>query len=336
MQYRALGKTGLRVPAVGFGCGNVGGLMVRGGHDVQMRAVRHAIELGIDYFDTAAAYGDGQSETHLGQVLAELRANVHVATKFRVEQADLADVASAVRRSLEASLRRLRRSAVDVFQLHNNLHAERQEGRRTISAEDVLRKGGIADALDALRAEGLVRHIGFTGMGETDEVHKVVVSGRFDTVQAYYNLLNPSAGQQVPAGYPNQDYRQLMAAAAEQDMGVIVIRSLAGGALGGPASRQGLASPSVGSTMATGNDYESDVARAGALAFLAGDGWSVAQASIRFALDNPATSTVMVGFSDEAQIHAAVAAAEAPPLDAGVRARLQELWASDLGLAGPG
>jgi len=66
VEYRTLGRTGIRVPAVGFGCGNVGGLMIRGTHDVQVHAVQHAIGLGIDYFDTAAAYGDGQSETHLG------------------------------------------------------------------------------------------------------------------------------------------------------------------------------------------------------------------------------------------------------------------------------
>ena len=77
MEYRTLGRTGIRVPAVGFGCGNVGGLMIRGTHEVQVHAVQHAIGLGIDYFDTAAAYGDGQSETHLGAVLAELRPDVH-------------------------------------------------------------------------------------------------------------------------------------------------------------------------------------------------------------------------------------------------------------------
>ena len=335
MEYRTLGRTGIRVPAVGFGCGNVGGLMVRGTHDVQVRAVRHALDLGIDYFDTAPSYGDGRSETHLGEVLAELRPDVHVATKFRIDPEDAPDIAGAVRRSLESSLRRLRRDSVDVLQLHNNLQADRVS-RRPLSADDVLRSGGIADALDALRSEGLIRHMGFTGMGETDEVHTVIASGRFDTVQVYYNLLNPSAGEPVPASYPSQDFRELMAAAAARDMGVIVIRSIAGGALGGPAARQGLASANPGA-MVPGNDYDTDLRRAGALAFLlTGEGWSLAQAGVRFALDNPSTSTVMVGFSDEAQIDAAAAAADAEPLTAEVRAKLQALWATDLGLAAAG
>ncbi len=332
VEYRTLGRTGIRVPAVGFGCGNVGGLMIRGTHDVQVHAVQHALSLGIDYFDTAAAYGDGQSETHLGEVLAELRPDVHVATKFRIDQESSADIAGAVRRSLEASLRRLQRDYVDVLQLHNNLRAERGS-QRTVSAHDVLRSGGIADALDELRSDGLIRHLGFTGMGETDEVHAVIASGRFDTVQAYYNLLNPSAGGPVRAGFPAQDFRELMAAAAARDIGVIVIRSLAGGALGGPGARRGLASNNPGA-MVPGNDYEADVSRAGALAFLTADGWSLAQASVRFALDHPSTSTVVVGFSDEAQIDAAAAAADAEPLADDVRSKLRELWATDLGLAG--
>ena len=71
MQYRTLGRTGLRVSEIGFGCGNVGGLMTRDGHDEQLGAVRHALDLGINYFDTARAYGEGRSETNLGRVLDE-------------------------------------------------------------------------------------------------------------------------------------------------------------------------------------------------------------------------------------------------------------------------
>ena len=69
MNYRALGRTGLKVSEIGFGCGNVGGLMIRGEHADQVKAVARAMELGINYFDTASQYGDGQSESNLGRVL---------------------------------------------------------------------------------------------------------------------------------------------------------------------------------------------------------------------------------------------------------------------------
>ena len=82
-----LGRTGLRVSEVGFGCGNVGGLLVRGSHETQVAVVRRALALGIDYFDTAAGYGDGLSETHLGEVLAELRPDPPDARDTRIDGA---------------------------------------------------------------------------------------------------------------------------------------------------------------------------------------------------------------------------------------------------------
>src|SRR5262245_20920658 len=63
MEYRPLGRTDLRVSAVGYGCGSVGGLMIRGDRDEMTRAVARAIDAGINYFDTARLYGNGQSET---------------------------------------------------------------------------------------------------------------------------------------------------------------------------------------------------------------------------------------------------------------------------------
>ena len=69
MEYRTFGKTGLRVSTLGFGCGNVGGLIIREEPRTRVRAVARAIEAGINYFDTAAMYGNGQSEQNLGQVL---------------------------------------------------------------------------------------------------------------------------------------------------------------------------------------------------------------------------------------------------------------------------
>ena len=68
MEYRLLGRTGLKVSEIGFGCGNIGGLIIRGSFEEQLEAVRIALDLGINYFDTAPSYGDGLSETNLGHV----------------------------------------------------------------------------------------------------------------------------------------------------------------------------------------------------------------------------------------------------------------------------
>src|SRR5687767_10713741 len=120
MQFRTLGRTGLRVSAVSFGCGPVSGLMTGDDHAAQRAAVVAALDAGVNWFDTAPGYGNGASEANLGRVLAELPADgVHVATKVRVPAEG--DVAGFVRRSVEESLRRLRLPRVTLLQLHNGI-----------------------------------------------------------------------------------------------------------------------------------------------------------------------------------------------------------------------
>src|SRR2546422_6824167 len=106
MEMRTFGRSGMRVSILGFGCGAVGGLMVRGQPADQERAVARAVEAGIDFFDTAPGYGDGRSETNLGRVLARLRPKITLATKVMIRPEERSDIAGAVARSLEASLRR--------------------------------------------------------------------------------------------------------------------------------------------------------------------------------------------------------------------------------------
>src|SRR5258705_2044443 len=121
MEYRVLGRTGLRVSALGFGCGDVGGLMVRGAPADRERGVARALELGINYLDTAPAYGSGESEKNLGQVLRALKPPVIVGTKWRPVAADLADRGGAVARSVATSLGPLAVERVELVRLLNLL-----------------------------------------------------------------------------------------------------------------------------------------------------------------------------------------------------------------------
>ncbi|HEY7365761.1 MAG TPA: aldo/keto reductase, partial [Methylomirabilota bacterium] len=223
MEYRPLGRTGLQVSALGFGCGNVGGLMVRGTPADRERAVARALELGLNYFDTAPSYGDGQSELHLGQVLRALKPQVYVGTKFRLEADDLKDVARAVARSLETSLGRLGLERVDLLQLHNPITTKPHPG--WLEPQRVL--GEVVPALQELRRQGKIRFLGMTAIGDTPAVHQVIDSGLIDTAQVCYNLLNPSAGMPVPPRFPAQDFDRLLTHTRAQRMGVIVIRVLA-------------------------------------------------------------------------------------------------------------
>ncbi|HEY93694.1 MAG TPA: aldo/keto reductase [Dehalococcoidia bacterium] len=335
MEYRTLGKTGLRVSEIGFGCGNVGGLMVRGTEQEQLEAVELALQLGINYFDTAPAYGNGQSETNLGRVLKQIKEDVFVATKVQIGVEDSQDIEGCVRRSLGTSLDRLGRDYVDVFQLHTPISPEAGDSGQNwrLSLDQVLGKNGVVEAFEAVRSEGMVRFLGFTGLGDTDALHEVTQSGCFDLVQSYFNLLNPSAGIAVPVGFGGQDFRQLINAAAENNLGVVIIRVMAGGALGGSVARTGYAAPSIGGGLAPGSEYNDDEARAGKLDFLvSGSLKSLPQAAVRFALDNPHVSTVLVGYSDNAQITEAAACSGMEPIPESMLERLAGLWATDFGI----
>jgi len=268
MKYRVLGRTGLQVSEIGFGCGAVGGLIIRAPLKERLAAVNRALELGINYFDTAVAYGNGQSEENLGEVLKSVKPNLILATKFGIVREDLNDIGGAVRRSLYFSLKRLGRASVDIFQLHTPVVLEDDESSRGIALNHVLGPGGVADALDNLRSEGLIRFMGFTGLGDTQALLQVIESRRFDLCQAYINLLNPSAAEDVPANFTGQNFGGLIRKASQNGIGVAAIRVLAGGALGGEVSRTGYAAPTVGGALATGGEYEADRNRAGKLGFL--------------------------------------------------------------------
>src|SRR5207247_11104373 len=110
--------------------------------------------------DTAATYGNGESERNLGRVLEELgaAARVHVATKVRLMPEDLADIRGAVRRSLAGSLQRLRLPRVTLLQLHNSVRQPRADQPTAITPADALNRGGVAESFRELQAEGKVLH----------------------------------------------------------------------------------------------------------------------------------------------------------------------------------
>ena len=127
MQLRAFGRTGMQLSVLGFGCGAVGGFMVRGDPAEQERTIARAIDAGVNYFDTAVAYGNGDSETNLGRVLQKLKpAGAIVGTKVRVPPGEFGRIADAVTTSLEGSLARLRLDRVDIFHLHNPVTVDRR------------------------------------------------------------------------------------------------------------------------------------------------------------------------------------------------------------------
>jgi len=322
MEYRSLGTTGLRVSALGFGCGAVGGLMVGGDPAEQRQAVSRALDAGITYFDTAASYGDGRSEAHLGQVMRDLGAwsRVVVGTKFRLRADELAQPAAAVRASLEASLKRLGRDNVDVLHLHNPIALVAGPGSPALDLGTAVHE--VARALQEVVAAGLAGHAGFTGLGDTAALREVVLAEPFETVQTYFNIFNPSAGFTGHAG-GQQDFEGLIDSAARAGRGVIVIRVLAAGAAAAMAGRASNAGD-PGGNLVSGGSYASDLERAQRFAELAGEVGleGPVELAIRFGLSKPGVSTVLVGYSTLAHLEDAIRFAERGPLSTDVIERI--------------
>ena len=289
----------MTVSAIGFGCGNVGGVMIRGTPSEQREAVALALGAGIRYFDTAPSYADGVSETTLGRTLRELRADALVGTKFNAVPED-PDLGSAIARSLEASLGRLGRDHVDLLQLHSRIASASSRKKPAASVDTVV--GPIADTLNELKRSGKIRAAGFTGLGDPAAVLRVAESGRFDTVQAYVNVFNPSAAFAGAAPQGEPDFTGLIERAAARGLGVLAIRVLAAGAVSG-SDRHGNASPTGGSLM-SGLSFERDVSRSHHLgAPVASLGLeSAAELALRFAISVPGVSTALVGFSSLEQV----------------------------------
>lgn len=321
MKYRKLGKTGISISEVGFGCGNVGGIIIRQPNQVRLQAVRRALESGINYFDTAPQYGQGQSELNLGQLLKELHANPFVATKVRFKNEDLGNIPKAINDSMNNSLKRLQRDYVDVLLLHNPVCARRGNRRDSVSVEDVLGAGGILQAMENIKAQGKARFLGFTGLGDTEVLHSLVKTGRFDVFQCYYNILNPSAAEEVKPDFNAQDYRGLMNLAASVGMGILGIRIMAAGALSNdPPTR------ASENTLSPGSEYDSDISRGKRLESLIGGGvGSLQELAFRYALANKQLSCLLNGFAELEHIEQTVSWVEKGTLPVSIMEKIKEM-----------
>jgi aryl-alcohol dehydrogenase-like predicted oxidoreductase len=329
MEKRSFGRTGLRLSILGFGCGAVGGLMVRGDPADQERTIARALAAGVNYFDTAVQYGNGASETNLGRVLATLKpADIVVGTKVRLPSAEFGRIGAAVTASLDGSLRRLGRDQVDILHLHNAITSA--GGGEALGVRQVLDE--IAPAFDQLRRAGKLRFLGLTAVGDTAALHEVLAAKLFDSAQIVYNLLNPSAGAALPASYPAQDYGRLFERTTAAGVGVVGIRVLAGGALSGSAERHPIASLPP-APIGSADSYAGDIARARRFMPLVEEGFaaSLTEAATRFAITQPAIGTILVGMATPQQFDTALAAVEKGPLPEAALRRVTALQQSFAG-----
>jgi aryl-alcohol dehydrogenase-like predicted oxidoreductase len=329
---RDFGRTGMRLSLLGFGCGAVGGLMVRGTPADQERAIAYALDGGVNYFDTAVAYGSGASEENLGRVMRALKPKeAFVGTKVRLPPDTFSRIGQFIAESMDASLKRLGMDGVDIYHLHNPITIRGGDhGGHALSVAQVT--GEVAPAFERLRSAGKTRFAGITCVGDTEALHTVVKSGAFQSAQVGYNMLNPSAAQALPANYPAQDFERLFEVLRDAGAGAIGIRALAAGALSGSTERHPLAGPPpmpIGSAM----DYEADVMRARRLMPLVDEGFATTlpEAAMRFAIACPLVGPVLVGTATFEEFDAALKAVRKGPLPPAVLQRLTAMQAGFVG-----
>ena len=215
MEYRELGRTAERVSILGFGGTGVGMRNYLSEFDPEemaeasARAMTRAVELGVNYFDTAALYGKGASERLFGKALATHREDIFLATKVRASRAD------DVRRSVDESLERLQTDRIDLLQYHGEWITDG-------IYDDIMKSGGAVDGLRAAQADGLVRYVGFTSEGVTGGVSRLIETEAFDVMQIQYNLF-----YQHPC---DPDKKQgVMYEAEARNMGIVLMRTFTGG-----------------------------------------------------------------------------------------------------------
>ena len=320
MEYAQLGRTGLTVSRAGFGGGGIG--QVWGPTDEQeaIASVHRALELGITFFDVAPGYGDGKAEEALGKALEGRSEPVVVATKVRLLADEMDDVAGAVQRSVDISLRRLRRDSVDVLHVHNRFTERRGEVPNSLSADDVL--GPVLDAYRAVQRAGKTRFIGLSAMDHhLPTMRRILEANEYDTVLAYYNLLNRTAMELPPSGVELFDNGQIIPLARSLDMGVIGIRSHAAGALTDGLDRP----PRPGDAL-----MQKDLASAQKLGFLLdGPIRTLSQAAMVFCLMNPDIHSTVPGVKNCAEAEETAACVDLPPIPPEHLARLQQLYEND-------
>lgn len=326
MKYRILGRTGLSVSEVGFGGAGIGHVWGATTDAECARAVRRAVELGINFFDTSPMYGGGRSEQNLGMGLKGVRDQVYVATKVRLRtEEDLTDMAAAVRRSVEQSLQHLRTDYVDLLQIHHQLGREGGQYLAAVGpppryAYRLTVESGLelGRAMQLMVREGKARFLGITAWdGEPAVIEPLLSSGVFDTAQILYNMVNQTAATARPPGFGDVDQGQAIPIAHTNNIGIIGIRAHAAGALVDQLDRE------VTPDSAVAGDF----ARSRKLDFLRkGPYTTLSQVALRFCLDNPLIATVVPGIKNLKELEEITACSELPPLDRHDVAILQEMY----------
>ncbi len=316
MEYRELGETGMRVSAISLGTWAIGGTWGTVSDEESIRTLHRAVDLGVNFLDTADVYGDGHSERLIGQLLKEREDDeVFVATKagrrlepHTAEGYDHANLSAFV----ERSLKNLGVEALDLLQLH-------------APPTEVYRQDSTFEALDRLQEAGKIKNYGVS-VETVEEARMALDYPGVKTVQIIFNIF-----RQKPA-------EEFFPLAEERSVGILARVPLASGLLSGKMTadrvfeeddhrnfnREGQVFDR-GETF-SGVPFETGLAAAEDLKELVPEGYTLAQLALRWILMHPAVSCAIPGAKRPDQVEDNVAAADMPPLSDEVMDRIREIY----------
>ena len=314
LQLRLLGRTGLKITEIGFGAWAIGGGCNIAGRGVgfgttddavSLAALQRAFELGINFIDTADAYGAGHSEELIGKAIKLSPRRVHIATNVgnvrRDPEPTTQDFSREyVKTACDRSLERLGVTMIDLYQLHN-------------PPLTVIENNEVWDTLRELKDKSKIAHYGIS-VGSPQEGIFAIDKGEVETVQVVYNLLDRDAA------------KDLFALAERKSVGIIARSPLASGLLAGKFAP---------SHRFSENDHRKDafppekfeplLQRVEKFRFLESKGRLLAQAALRFCLAHPAVSVVIPGAKSPVQAEENVHAAFVKDLTEDELKRIAEL-----------
>ncbi len=309
LKFRKLGKTNLLVSEIGFGAWAISGRGYGPTNDKEsIRALHRALDLGVNFIDTADIYGDGHSEELIGRVLKEKGdKETIIATKFGWDFYKDGGVKSNLKRNyisfaLEKSLKRLGRDCIDIYQIHNSKPPD-------------IERDSVYETLDELKKQGKIRFYGVSAFYVEDGI-SVVKTGKPDTIQVIYNILDQEAEE------------RLFPLVLENDIGIIVREPLASGLLT-EKYNENSRFPKTDHRHGWSREFLKDGARkVGKLKFLEREEQTLIQAALRFSLSHRAVSVVIPGAKTVKQIEENISAMEAE-LCSGDLNRIGELYKSN-------
>jgi aryl-alcohol dehydrogenase-like predicted oxidoreductase len=315
MQYRELGRTGMKVSTISFGAWAIGDAWGDVKDEESITALNRALDLGVNFFDTADGYGNGHSEQLLGKLRKERSEKFHVATKAgrRLNP----HVASGYNREnltafVERSLKNLQMEALDLLQLH-------------CPPTEVYYTPEVFDILDDLMKQGKLLNYGVS-VEKVEEALKAIEYPNLKTVQIIFNIF-----RQRP-----QDL--FFSEAQKRNIGILARVPLSSGMLTGKMTRESTfqagdhrqynrhgESFDRGETF-SGLDYEIGLQAVEELRALVPEGMSMTQMALRWILMSPAVTCAIPGAKRPAQVEENVAAADLPPLSDEAMSRIREIY----------